>query len=90
MKTSKLLLLTFAGLLFCIMTVTIDLNNRGQLISFSELPTTAKSCLQKYFPNKTISYAKVKEKIVSTTYEMGQNYRYDAYDCDDMLAYSGY
>ena len=91
MKTSKLLLLTFAGLFFCIMTVTLDLNNRGQNFSIKELPAATKSCLQKYFPNNDIAYAKIKDDFVKTPYEMGKSKSYgqNFYD-DGMLTYYDY
>ena len=87
MKTSNLLLLTFAGLLFCILSVVHDLNDRGQSISIQELPTAAKACFHKYFPNKEISRTAIKEEIIKTTYEMGKNnhFNQDFYN-DDVLA----
>ncbi|MBO4819966.1 MAG: hypothetical protein J5548_00680 [Prevotella sp.] len=91
MKTSKLLLITFLGLLFSIMTVTIDLQNRGQLITINELPTAAKSCLLKYFPNKEITSNKIKNKIIRTTREVvnTNSYEQQLYG-HDMLAYMDY
>ena len=47
MKTSKLLLLTFLGLVFSIMAVTIDLIDRDSFISADQLPTAAKSSVLK-------------------------------------------
>lgn len=73
MKTSKLLLLTFIGLLFSIMTVSLDLHERGSLLPVEELPTAVKSCLQKYFPNKDVAYSKMKDEFIKTTYEMSKN-----------------
>ena len=85
MKTSKLILITFVGLLFSILTVTIDLNNRGQLTSIKELPTAAKSCLKKYFPDQVASLGKIKKEIVKTTYEMGKENVNENMFCSDNL-----
>ena len=91
MKTSKLLLMTFAGLLFCIISVIFDSNNNGQMISINELPTATKSYMLKYFPNIDNTYAKMKDGIVKTTKEMGKkNFFEQAFDDDDMLAYLDY
>ena len=86
MKTSKLLLLTFIGLILSIMTVTIDLLDRDRFISADMLPTAAKTYLQKYFPNGNVAYAKIKNDIVKTTYEVGVNNGYELeFTSDGML-----
>ena len=76
MKTSKLILITFVGLIFSIMTVTLDLHEKEHLLPIEELPTAVKSCLHKYFPNKDVAYSKMKDEFIKTTYEMGKNNYY--------------
>ena len=86
MKTSKLLLLTFLGLIFSIMAVTVDLIDRDSFISADQLPTAAKTYLQKYFPDGNVAYAKIKNDIVKTTYEVGVNNGYELeFTSDGML-----
>ena len=86
MKTSKLLLLTFVGLLLSVMTVTIDLLDRDSFISADQLPTAAKNYLHKYFPNGNVAYAKMKNDIIKTTYEVGVNNGYELeFTSDGML-----
>ena len=86
MKTSKLLLLTFVGLLLSVMTVTIDLLDRDSFISADQLPTAAKAYLHKYFPNGNVAYAKMKNDIIQTTYEVGVNNGYELeFTSDGML-----
>ena len=86
MKTSKLLLLTFIGLILSIMTVTIDLLDRDRCISADMLPTAAKTYLQKYFPDGNVAYAKINNDIVKTTYEVGVNNGYELeFTSDGML-----
>ena len=91
MKTSKILLLTFVGLLFCITTVVVDLNNRGQMASLQELPTAVKSYVKKYYPNMKVACANMKESIKNTAYEMAKNGSYEQGYCgNDLLAYYEY
>ena len=91
MKTSKLLALTFVGLLFCIFSVTQDLSERGQMISIKEMPAAAKACLDRYFPHNDAAVAKIKTEIKRSFYEMGINNNFEQeLTCDNMLAYSDY
>ena len=90
MKTSKLLLLTFVGLLFCISTVVVDLNSRGQMTSLQELPTAAKSYVKKYYPKMKVAYANMKESIKNAAYEMGMNGSCEQGYGDGLLAYYEY
>ena len=91
MKTSKLLLLTFVGLLFCIATVVVDLNSRGQMTSLQELPTAAKSYVKKYYPKMKVACTNMKAGIKETAYAMAKNGRYEQGYCgDDLLAYYEY
>ena len=86
MKTSKLLLLTFVGLLFSIMAVTIDMLDKDSFILKEQLPTAAKTYLQKHFPNRDVAYAKLKNEIIKTTYEVGYNNGYELeFNSDGML-----
>ena len=86
MKTSKLLLLTFLGLVFSIMAVTIDLIDRDSFISADQLPTAAKTYLHKYFPNGNVAYTNIKDDIIKATYEIGANNSYElGASYDEML-----
>ena len=86
MKTSKLLLLTFVGLLLSIMAVSIDLLDKDSFITKDQLPTAAKTYLHKYFPNGNVAYAKMKNDIIKTTYEVGVNNGYELeFTSDGML-----
>lgn len=77
MKTSKLLLLTFLGLIFSIMAVTIDLLDRDSFVSVEQLPSAAKTYLHKYFPNKNVAYTNIKNDIIKATYEVGVSNGYE-------------
>ena len=86
MKTSKLLLLTFIGLVLSVMTVTIDLLDRDSFISADQLPTAAKTYLHKYFPNGNVAYSNIKNDIIKATYEVGASNSYElGIGYDDML-----
>ena len=73
MKTSKLLILTFIGLLFTIMDVGVDLINRDSLVSAEQLHATAKAYVQKYISNSNETYTKIQEDIAKANYESGAN-----------------
>ena len=77
MKTSKLLLLTFLGLIFSIMAVTVDLIDRDSFISAEQLPTAAKTYFHKYFPNKNVAFTNLKNDIIRATYEVGASNSYE-------------
>ena len=77
MKTSKLLLLTFVGLLLSIMAVSIDLLDKDSFITKDQLPTAAKTYLHKYFPNKNVAFTNLKNDIIRATYEVGASNSYE-------------
>ena len=63
MKTSKLLLLTFIGLIFTVMDVSVDLINRDSFVSAEQLHATAKAYVQKYISSGNETYTKIQEDI---------------------------
>ena len=86
MKTSKLLLLTFVGLIFSIMAVTVDLIDRDSFGSAEQLPTAAKTYFHKYFPNKNVAFTKLKNDLIKATYEVGASNNYElGFTYDEML-----
>ena len=84
MKTSKLLLLTFVGLTFCITDVMLDKNS---VIPTAQMQTAAKSYFHQYFPSKDAALAKVKEEIIKTTNEISKYEGNMAFYNDDLLTY---
>ena len=87
MKTSKLLLLTFIGLLFTIMDVSVDLVNRDSFISVEQLHATAKTYVQKYISSSNEAYTMIQEDIAKANYESGANNNNDMdVNNDDLLA----
>lgn len=76
MKTSKLLLLTFIGLIFCVMAVTVDMLHKDITLNKDMLPTSVKTYVEKLFPNGNIAYNKVKDEFIQTSYEIGARNNY--------------
>ena len=56
MKLSKLLLITFAGLLFALIDVTVDTNGRNNIVSAEQLTATAKSYLHKFSHEGAVAF----------------------------------
>ena len=73
MKKSKLILVSFMGIIMAVMAVVIDVLDKDLLISANQLPLTAQNCVQDNFPGGTVAYAKLKNDIIKTSYEVKLN-----------------
>ena len=73
MKLSKLLLLTFFGLVLTIIDVTVDTRDRDRIISAAQLTTTAKNYLHSFSDECAVAYTKVKDGIQNATYNIYMN-----------------
>lgn len=73
MKLSKLLLITFAGLLFALIDVTVDTNGRNNIVSAEQLTATAKSYLHKFSHEGAVAFNKMKAEFKDATYDTYMN-----------------
>ena len=73
MKTSKLLLLTIIGLIFCIMDVTFDKNGQDSISPTEHFCKVVKACHQKYFSDSSATLSTIKSDFINHTYKEGIN-----------------
>ncbi len=73
MKKSKLIFVSFMGIIMAVMAVVIDVLDKDLLISANQLPLTAQNYVQDNFPGGTVAYAKLKNDIIKTSYEVKLN-----------------
>ena len=73
MKKSKKILISIAGVAVIFMAVTMDILDKDYIIPADNLPLAAKSYVQDNFPGGTIAYAKLKNDIYTTSYEVKLN-----------------
>ena len=77
MKTSKLLLITFIGLFFCIADVVVDSHDSDSFFRTEQLTQTAKSYFHKYFTDSSVSFDEIQNDITDATYQNGINNSYE-------------
>ena len=73
MKKSKLILVAFMGVVIAMMSIVIDVLDKDQVIPADQLPLAAKNYVQDNFPGGTIAYAKEKNDLIKTSYEVKLN-----------------
>ena len=81
MKLSKLILITFVGMIIAAMDITLEMYSRNNEISAEQLATTAKTNMRKISHEGAVAFAKVAKQIKNATYEACMNN-------DNMLAYN--
>ena len=81
MKLSKLILITFVGLIIAAMDITLEIYSRNNEISAEQLATTAKTYMHKISHEGAVAFGKVKKEIKIAAYEACMNN-------DNMLAYN--
>ena len=81
MKLSKLILITFVGLIIAVMDITIDMYSRNNEVSAEQLATTAKNYMHEISQKGAVAFGKVKNEIKNATYEACMNN-------NDVLAYN--
>ncbi len=81
MKLSKLILITFVGLIIAAMDITLEMYSRNNEISAEQLATTAKTYMHKISQEGAVAFGKVKKEIKIAAYEACMNN-------DNMLAYN--
>ena len=81
MKLSKLILITFVGLIIAAMDITLEMYSRNNEISAEQLATTAKTYMHKIAHEGAVAFGKVKKEIKIAAYEACMNN-------DNMLAYN--
>ena len=81
MKLSKLILITFVGLIIAAMDITLEMYSRNNEISAEQLATTAKTYMHKISHEGAVAFGKVKKEIKIAAYEACMNN-------DNMLAYN--
>ena len=81
MKLSKLILITFVGLIIAVMDITFDMYSRNNEVSVEQLATTAKARMHKISHKGAVAFGKVKKEIKKATYEACMNN-------DNILAYN--
>ena len=87
MKKSKIILATIVGLIITAMAVTVDILDQERIIPVDQLPAAAKTYVQNNFPNSNIAYAKMKNEVIKTTYEVGMTNGFELeFTSDGMLA----
>lgn len=87
MKKSKIILATIVGLIITAMAVTVDILDQERIIPVDQLPAAAKTYVQNNFPNSNIAYAKKKNEVIKTTYEVGMTNGFELeFTSDGMLA----
>ncbi len=73
MKKSSKFLVALVGIVIVIMAVTVDILDRDRVIPADNLPLAAKNYVQDKFPGGTIAYAKLKNDLYKTSYEVKLN-----------------
>ena len=81
MTLSKLILITFVGLIIAAMDITLEMYSRNNEISAEQLATTAKTYMHKISQEGAVAFGKVKKEIKIAAYEACMNN-------DNMLAYN--
>ena len=81
MKLSKLILITFVGLIIAAMDITLEMYSRNNEISAEQLATTAKNYMHTISHEGAVAFGKVKKEIKIAAYEACMNN-------DNMLAYN--
>ena len=81
MKLSKLILITFVGMIIAAMDITLEMYSRNNEISAEKLATTAKTYMHKISHEGAVAFGKVKKEIKIAAYEACMNN-------DNMLAYN--
>ena len=81
MKLSKLILITFVGMIIAAMDITLEMYSRNNEISAEQLATTAKTYMHKISHEGAVAFGKVKKEIKIAAYEACMNN-------DNMLAYN--
>ncbi len=81
MKLSKLILITFVGMVIAAMDITLEMYSRNNEISAEQLATTAKTYMHKISHEGAVAFGKVKKEIKIAAYEACMNN-------DNMLAYN--
>ena len=81
MKLSKLILITFVGLIITLMDLTFDMYSCNNEVSVGQLTTTAKTYMHKISHEGAIAFGKVTKEIKKATHEACMNN-------DNMLAYN--
>jgi hypothetical protein len=73
MKKSKNILAAIIGVAIVLLAITVELLDKEYVISADSLPLAAKSYVQHNFPDGTIAYAKLKNDLYKTSYEVKLN-----------------
>ncbi len=73
MKTSNKIIASLVGITIIIMAVAVEVLDKDYVIPADNLPLAAKSYVQDNFPGGTIAYAKMKNDIYTTSYEVRLN-----------------
>jgi hypothetical protein len=73
MKKSRKILVALAGVAIAVMAVAVDVLDEDHVIPADNLPLAAKSYVQDNFPGGTIAYAKKKNDLYRTSYEVKLN-----------------
>ena len=73
MKKSKNILAAIIGVAIVLLAITVELLDKDYVISADSLPLAAKSYVQHNFPDGTIAYAKMKNDLYKTSYEVRLN-----------------
>ena len=73
MKTSNKIIASLVGLAIVVMAIAVDMLDKDYVIPSDSLPLAAKSYVQDKFPGGTIAYAKMKNDIYTTSYEVKLN-----------------
>ena len=73
MKTSNKIIASLVGIAIVAMAVAVEVLDKDYVIPADNLPLAAKSYVQDNFPGGTIAYAKKKNDIYTTSYEVKLN-----------------
>ncbi len=73
MKTSNKIIASLVGIAIVAMAVAVEVLDKDYVIPADNLPLAAKSYVQDNFPGGTIAYAKMKNDIYTTSYEVKLN-----------------
>ena len=73
MKTSNKIIASLVGIAIVAMAVAVEVLDKDYVIPADNLPLAAKSYVQDNFPGGTIAYAKLKNDIYTTSYEVKLN-----------------
>ena len=73
MKTSNKIIASLVGIAIVAMAVAVEVLDKDYVIPTDNLPLAAKNYVQDNFPGGTIAYAKKKNDILTTSYEVKLN-----------------